>query len=645
MSRFYTFRTVPPELRDASQWRNVDVNQLDDQTRRRFERLRVGLTHYLETGHVSEAARLASVSRNTICRQFNRCVATAADGQPFGWAGILPHMRTQAYRRRAPVNGDVRGFSGAFQNLLDAFPGIRTALDDLILGSRAKGSAVEANAASKTVWRRFQALCKEAGMCASDYPFNTADQGRRSIARYVAFVLNDNASEAAANRFGRNAAYRLRFGTERSSVSFATTPYVVGQCDAHLTNCIGSMVLDGPIGPQAVAIQRLWFIAYLDAASRCILGYSIGFGTQVSALKIQEAFIEANRPWTPMTSLVPGVTYDEGAGFPSGLIPELRGCSHCIINLDNAVQHYARAIKTHLRRRHGCHLSYSALADWGHNDLVERWFKTLEGYGFHRIPSTTGGSSIDARRKSPVEQAIRQHITYKQLIYLADVICANYNAHPHRALGGRSPLDLLREFAVGASIPPPKLPPPNIANPELGVEVVTCTVRGCLKDGRRPYVQYLDARYTSAALCGEWSLIGNKIQLHIQTDARYAEAYLPNGCSIGQVKITEDSKWGKHSHPLETRRKIRQNYDLNEAVRHAPDAIGTAAQTLANQAYEQARKKRNRVSRHATQLAKLMHETQVAQPTAEAPQKMAKKLEEPDLHPLTHTLRPVTWKA
>ena len=78
-----------------------------------------------------------------------------------------------------------------------------------------------------------------------------------------------------------------------------------------------------------------------------------------------------------------------------------------------------------------------------HNAITERLFKTLETYGFQRLPSTTGSNSRDPIKNKPVENATKVGITWEALLDITDVLVADYNITGNRGRGGQSPLEVL----------------------------------------------------------------------------------------------------------------------------------------------------------------------------------------------------------
>ena len=84
---------------------------------------------------------------------------------------------------------------------------------------------------------------------------------------------------------------------------------------------------------------------------------------------------------------------------------------------------------------------------------------------------------------------------------------------------------------------------------------MTCTIRGNIKHGRRPYIQIDRVRYTSAVLSQTPALIGKKISIEIdEDDMRQVKAYLTNGAELGFLKAI--GQWGVTKHSRKTRKAI-----------------------------------------------------------------------------------------
>lgn len=649
--RYFTFSTLPVAFRDSSRWRSVDDRALSDSDRQRFLTLKAAVEAYLQSGALVAISKEMRVAPSEVLRSFRRCVSLRDDGDVEGWPALIRHLRLVRYTRNRPqptcvVQG--RGqYSGAFTKFLDEHPRIRESIEDLVLKKTKSDLVHEARVTIKSLHATFVQLCLKEGISLSDYPLNTGSKGRRSLGRYVELVMAQHLDQATRARYGKEAAKRLSTGTGYASPSLVAAPYDVVGMDAHKIDCIGTVKVVGPGGPQRIAIKRLWYIPVLDFYSRAILGYTVAIRTECSAATAEEALVSALTTWEPRKLKIPGMSYNERAGLPSGVFPELRGIGWTTMKLDNAAIHYAAAIADRARRRLGCSINFGPLGHWEHRAVLERLFATLEGYGFQRLPSSTGSGPNDPARDQPVKNAVDIGIDWEVLLDLVDVITANYNATKHGGIGSQRPLDVLGEalHRVPSTFFPRPLPPANSFHGELGVEVLQKTVRGNKETGRRPYVEIYGVRYTSPILASSMGLINKKILVHIGKNIQTVMAYFASGEELGI--LTAGGWWGRTAHTREIRQQIHVLRDAGEIeVGPGDDPIKVAMSYYASKAHKEAEKAAYKISKNATKLAHLSKETGVPIPTLApepAPAQAHRQvLEEPMLSPFVSS--PV-WKT
>lgn len=429
-------------------------------------------------------------------------------------------------------------------------------------------------------------------------------------------------------------------------------PYDVVGIDPHKIDCIGTVRIAGPKGPQRVAIERLWIVPVVDDFSRAILGYSVGIRTECSAVTIEQAIISAMSTWEPRKLIVPDMTYAPDAGLPSGVIPEFSGRAWAAMMVDNAAVHYSNAIAERARRRLGCCVNYGPIGHWEHRSALERVFKKLETYGFQRLPSTTGASPSDPRRGDPARSAVELGIGLEELLDLMDVTVTDYNTGPNEGLGNRSPLSILRDYASIKSLGllPRRLPPPTATLPDLGIEVEIKTVRGDPENGRRPYVDIDRVRYTSPILSNAFALIGRKLRVHIRaTDMCSVRAFHESGEELGI--LTAQGPWGQTRHTREMRKEINALRDSGQLnVRYNDNPIVALLRHLQSETVKDATKKPRKISRSATRLARASAETGIPTENA-APAESSPKFEpaappaEPPRQPLIRLVPTPTWKT
>jgi len=613
----YSFRTVPLEWRDCEKWPAVSVGHLDEDARARFDRMAKALRTYLADGSLTSAAIAGGCSKQLVLQKLNRCLLLTEDGNIVGWRGLLAHVRlaTQYHRQELPVGarGAEKGAAGAFERFLEKNEAVRNKLHAAIRSGGVKKGKRSGNPTLLSVFGRFKEACSEAGLTEHDYPLNSRSKGRRSVERYArAFICADPAS--IETWYGADARNGMTLGTGKKAFPLAVAPLDCVGADAHEIHCTGIVVIPGPTGPQRVPIERIWIYPAIDKCSKCILGYAVSIHTEISAATVEEALVSCSTAWAPRQLVVQGMRYAPGAGFPAGNIDGLEQCRPCVLQIDNAAQHYANRLVQAARRALGCAVTFGPVGSWWRNGFTERFFKTLETYGFQRLPSSSGSNSQDVLRRKPVENAIRDEITWDELVDLADVFLANYNARPQSGVG-RSPLEVLRcglQDRYRSFVPRPAVPV-TLHTPALGTSVEVRTVAGQSKRGScvPPYVQIDEARYTCPQLASRWELLGKSIVVHIRERDMYVCAFLENGEALGPLTCLH-AGWAAHTHSRQMRKTV--NALIRNGELPGVDPVNEYLAYLAKKAVAEIRKSPTKVSHVGTQLAEASRITGLAIP-------------------------------
>jgi hypothetical protein len=295
-------------------------------------------------------------------------------------------------------------------------------------------------------------------------------------------------------------------------------------------------------------------------------------GRQYSADDVLICFENAVRPWEPKSLKIADLKYREGAGLPSGVLPQLAFAVWGEIAFDNAASHLAQRVKDGLTGVASV-LNPGPVKTPEARRVIERLFGILEERYIHRLPNTTGSSSSDVRRDKPEEKAKQYRITLDEMLELMDVIICDHNATPARKHYNRSPLQYLEHMIDSGSFVPRHIPEPD--RPGFAIAVVNATraVRGNLANGQRPYIEYEGVRYYSERLSSSPDLIGKPLRLKgASRDIRALTAYLENGEEFGLLKVAD--KWAATAHDLRTRRAINQLAQQGQLnVRQGEDPI------------------------------------------------------------------------
>lgn len=638
------YHTLPQHLKDCQKWPKVAPDDIPDTDKERFDRLARGVRQFLQSGNVAAAAREAGTGRKNMHRLLLRCLEPHPLGGIYGWTALLKGVRQKVYERTAPEGGQ-NGFSGSFDRLLTQHPTLKQDLDAFILPTKNDGELRVVRPSLDRVFHRFKLLCKQEGLTDAEYPFNTKSKARKSVERYAKALRDANPEVAVGYWYGDAAQKRLHLGRGKKGFEFARKPFDVGMLDAHKIDCQGTVIIPGPAGPQAVRINRIWIYVLQDVGSRAIASYAASIRVEPDSIAAEKAFTQAETEWVPREFTIEGLEYARGAGLPFGAVPGLPGCRFCIVRLDNAAAHYSHRIIEGVRRRLGCAVTFGQIAGWWRNSILERFFKTLEMYGFQRLASSTGNAPTDPLRPAdPVGEAIKHGITWEHLLEVLEVLIANYNATPTAPLGHRSPLEVIDQNVNGhAQFMLPRIAPPvSHLQPGPGITVERRLVRGSLKKGRRPYVEIEKDEYRGDHLATRFDLIDHPVIVHInEHDMRSCELFTEDGISLGIVEASSSFRLTPHTREQKKMINALKNTGVLR-VEYGCDAVAALHGHLVRTAAEQAAESPRKGTRAATRAAQSASETGL--PTSNVAPSVRKQTVSPlPRAPKPHGARQVRW--
>jgi hypothetical protein len=210
----------------------------------------------------------------------------------------------------------------------------------------------------------FLKLCAARGLARDQYPFNSSTQALRSIYRFFKAVRESHFARSAALLGGRGAAKRSKLHSGYEPLLRHTEPYDAVQQDAHSLDVIGSIRIPHPKGSRRIPICRLALQAVIEVETKAILGYSVCLLGRISAQDALVAVQHALSKWKPLELDAPLISYPDGAGFPSGVIPELAGAAWATHYLDNDTAYTSELIAERIRNRIGCAVNWGPVGDW-----------------------------------------------------------------------------------------------------------------------------------------------------------------------------------------------------------------------------------------------------------------------------------------
>ncbi|HSI09593.1 MAG TPA: hypothetical protein VK985_13475 [Rariglobus sp.] len=460
----------------------------------------------------------------------------------------------------SPQLGETRllssGHSGLLLATLDRFPNIAEALDYEILESRKRGFAESAIRYDK-LHALFLRKCKEVGIPANAYPFTVASQGERSLTRWIKKRLASLGSRKLAKvMFGDEVARRLGNENAPTRVGSRLKCLERVEFDGHRIDVMMTMFIPDPTGgePVAMVIERIWLLAVIDASSRAVLGYHVSLARNYTAEDVLICLENALLPWQPRPLAVPGLKYPEGSGFPSA-ISELAFARWGEFAFDNAKSNCSKWVWDRVRDVIGCALNPGPVKTPERRQFIERLFLALEQNGFQRLPTTTGSSPKDIRRRKPEEKAVKYQVHLEEMLDLLDVLIAQYNALPTSALFGRSPLEYLRFSLDRNSFFVRQIPEDEREAFCLTVLREKGIVRGNLKRGERLYVRYEGVKYYSPKLSSSPNMRDQEVIVECRTrDLRKIKIFTTNGDEFGVLDASQ--AWAAQQHDLRVRKAI-----------------------------------------------------------------------------------------
>lgn len=551
--------SLSPELKNLSLWPTVDTKTLSTKNRNIYLNRERAIQLYLDGGSHAEIQNITGISRSQLHRSINKCLSQHPDGKIFGCRGLLPYVRSKIYFRIAPASNSNKksGYSGLLIKLLNRHPEIKSVIEDDFLKRTRNNQIHESRIPIKSIHKKFIAACRNAGIHNGEYPFNTSYLGLRGLSGYLKKLFNLHFNEAVSARYGHENGKALSSSGHGPSIVDVEYPYQRVEFDGHKLDLF--MVVEVPTIHGDVnleVIERLWLLTVIDSYSRAILGYTVSMGTEYNKFDVMQTFKKSIVPWKPKTSFsILGLKYKPNAGFPSGTLDDYSWACWNEIAYDNAKANLAEDTKSVLKETIRCQINAGPVKTPERRGILERWHHTLEENGFHRLPSTTGFDPFDPRKNNPEKAAKEHRIKYDQVLELLEVLIADYNATPHSAIGYKTPLEMLKFYASQDYALINRITPSERQMINRLDYRITVTVKGKIEEGRRPYIQFLDARYRNDVLSSSPHLIGKKLTCYVDTeDLRNMVAYLPNGEELGV--LVANGKWGVVPHTMRMRKTI-----------------------------------------------------------------------------------------
>ncbi|MBW0446150.1 hypothetical protein JNC06_03990 [Paraburkholderia phenoliruptrix] len=557
-------RTIGGRVIDSSQWATPDEGALQGDRRALYLARKNAVSLYLAGASPDDIRHSTSLCVKQVYRLIReRCLEIHPDGQPFGWRGLVPWFRVRPYQRRKKVNVDQfgGGAAGAMQALLLSLPDLREAFDRRICAGTSAKRLVEVRRSKRRHCAWFLDQLRSLGYEArGEWPFNTSSRGYVSICHYVDSVLAADPTALAETAGGPDVVKKLKTGdgSRRPVLKFMQRV----EMDAHKLDgrfCVSLPLLDG--GFQEKIVHRLWVIVIIEVVSRAVLGYYFSVRREVSKDDVLRAVKRALNVWSLRPVTFCDAPYVPGAGLLSVLGDEFVGLCWDETSVDGALAETCTHVRDALRDAVGAALlepatSFSRRRSKDDRPFIETFFRNIAGRGFQRMSNTTGSKPQDRKGREPEAVALASRFQYEYAEELLDVLIANYNASPHKGIGGRTPLAYAR-FLYRNSGQEFRRADPTITEALFSVRK-RCRVRGGAEKGRAPFVEFYYGRYSNEVLHSRQDLVGSYIWVvcNKEDDCRVAIGSTLDGMSLGVLRAAPP--WNVSPHSLSVRTAICQ---------------------------------------------------------------------------------------
>lgn len=530
------------ELRNY--WEPIKTEALSDEDRKIYQKRKLAVDLYIDGCSVKSISEQTGFYSSEIIRLVRRCIQECDDGTTVGYIALLKGKFTLPRKNK-------------MEQLFTENIGLREFVEGNYFGD--KKYTLEKNMNLVTLHQKFLKECLERGVQDYEFPFTAKDKGYKTLCNYIKSIREKKAEKAIYRESKDSIQKFFSTGTGITYTEKPVTPFQTVQIDGHRIDLLYSVeVIDKDGMVHYMPATRLWLLAVIDVATRVILGYSLSQNENYNQTDVLRALQNSIIPHEHKGFELHCFQYPETGGFPSERIPEAKWARFHTIMLDNAKAHLAENVVIKLTENLKCAVNFGSVATPESRGIVERFFKTLETGGFHRIPGTTGSNARDVKRKEPEKEVTRYKITYDDLEELTEFFIAEYNNSAHEGLNNQSPLEVMESRIKNVGMIP------SVINSRERADVYKLTnfleertIRGGYKSGTRPYLNYLGVRYQSLDIPLDMGLVGQKVYIDVNPDdLRTVELYSLEGEKLCLLKAA--GEWGRILHSLKTRQLFNQ---------------------------------------------------------------------------------------
>ena len=509
MPKKYEIQTLQALSRD---WAEVNVTGLPIEKQEKYFKRKKAVDMYIGGFSLKEIQKQTGISGCSVIKCIEKCISTDIDGNICGYSSLIPNKRQSVSNSR---------FTSFMNNNIE----IRDKILKRYFKPR-KGTDKNINI-SKLHEFFVRELIKK-GFTETEYPLSLSDAGKRNLYRYISSIeknmplgfvrISDDAKKLHAST-----------GGEVPIVAAPIRPFQKVELDGHKIDALWNISVKTDDGDYIkVKTERIWILAIIDVATRVIIGYCISIEPEYNQYDVLLCMENSIIPYESITEMADG--------FYSQIISSAQWSVFEEIYMDNAMSHLSKAVCNQVKVN-GITIIFGPVATPISRPHIERFFKTLEEMCFHRLPSTTGSDINDIRRVNAETDALKYDITLDNLMEITEIAISEYNKKPHNSLKGFSPLGIMEQRIDMLGYHPRKVPINK--REDFGLKIYEeRKIRGNKSSGIRPYISFMNNRYTSPQLADSYHLIGNTIYLEIDPKNIYEiKGTLESGITIDNLKI------------------------------------------------------------------------------------------------------------
>ena len=553
--------SIPEELKDWAIWPIVDDASLTRHESELYKRREAAVRYFVDSPSmtIAEITRETGVSASSLYRLFERCCATHRDGRIFGFRALIPYSRLVPYHRTKPVEksqgAGSGGASGAFAKLLNEYPELEnTLIKEFRKRNRRIVSAEEVRKSTRKIHRTFLASCRDLGIRNDQYPFNQDHLGVRALATYLTQLANQSFPMASRNK-GALSCNQAAVSADNHAAPASTRPYEVVEFDGHKIDLRLTLKVIDPFGLETrLELGRIWILVVLEILTGSVLGYALAYGKEYTKDDVAAALQACLTPHRRREFRVPGLSIRPGGGFPSEVIPETAFACWDWFRFDNARANLSPDTLYRLCNVVGCLTDAGPPRDPNQRPFVEQFFRVISEHFAHRVVGTTGSKPDDiVRQLGDPRKNTELLMDLEELEDVIEVVLANYNGEP--GASGRTPLEAMAHHVSKQNGFIRTIPRDQRGKIRLIQQSRVVTIRGSLKDGVRPHINFENVRYKSDVLGNNPGLIGKQLRIFFNPfDIRNLYAFFMDGSELGVLIASRP--WCYSPHSLRVRQDI-----------------------------------------------------------------------------------------